>query len=172
MTELPPEPPASKLKGCLTIVAFFAAFFTIVPFVMDGRLKEVFFPYDEQQLKMTLADARVTDITRSRQQYTYYLDDNELESYNFNGYVHTTPALRKDMNDTLGYDPSDLGHYLRRNDRLTKAANSPLVTVQRGSIVTHWIMYSATPESKAPPPKKYVVMDGDTVMVHELSELF
>ncbi|WP_457069230.1 hypothetical protein [Hymenobacter sp. UYAg731] len=138
---------------------------------LDWAWQEYFVDH-ERDLKLALADARVTNITRSRQQYMYYLDDNELESYDFNGFVHTNPALRQDMSDTLGYDPSDLGHYLRRNDRLTKAANSPLVTVHRGSIVTHWILYSATPESKVPPPKKYVVMDGDTILVHELSELF
>lgn len=162
----------SKLKGCLTLFALFAAFFTIVPFVMSGGLTAFFFPYNERQLKMVLADARVTDISESRRQFTYYLDGNETDSYNFNSYVSANPALRKQVNDSLGLDLQDLGHYLRRGDRLTKAANSPLLTVQRGSIVTRWILYSATPEGQLPPPKKYIIVDGDTVIEHELSELF
>ncbi|WP_345055780.1 hypothetical protein [Hymenobacter glaciei] len=121
---------------------------------------------------MALADAKVTDVSMNRQYYHYYLNGDIYKQYDFNGYVAADPVDRTGMKDTLGYDPSSLGHYLRRGDRLTKAAKSPLVTVHRGSIVTHWILYSATPESKVPPPKKYVVMDGDTVMVHELSDLF
>jgi hypothetical protein len=171
MAETPPEPPTSKLRGCLTLVAFFVAFFIIGPFIMWGGLTEFFFPYKEGQLKMVLADARVTAISENRRQYTYYLD-NETEDYNFNGYVSANPALRKQVDDSLGLDPFDLGHYLRLQDRLTKAANSPLLTVQRGPVVTHWILYAATPEAKLPPPKRYVVIDGDTVIEHELSELF
>jgi hypothetical protein len=167
-----PQPPPSKLKGCLALVGFFAAFFTVVPFIMGGGLGELFFPHEERQLKLVLADARVTAISENRQQYTYYLDNNELESYNFNAYVSANPALRKQVDDSLGLDRFDLGHYLRLQDRLTKAANSPLLMVQRGPVVTHWILYSATPESKLPPPKKYTIIDGDTVLIHDFSELF
>ena len=150
------------MKGCLAIVALYTGFFTIVPFVMSGGLKEFFFPYNEEQLKMALADARVTEVSESRRQYTYYLDDDDTEDYSFNSYVHAEPALRKDMNDTLGYDTSDLGHYLRLGDRLTKAANSPLVTVRRGSFVTHWILYSATPEGQRPTPKRPFITHVDS----------
>lgn len=167
-----PQPPTSQLKGCLTLVAFCAVFFLIMPFILGGGLRELFFPDEEQQLQLVLADARVTAISENRRQYTYYLDDNETESYNFNGYVSANPALRKPVDDSLGLDLSDLGHYLRLADRLTKAANSPLLTVQRGPLLTHWILYAATPEGKLPPPKKYIIVAGDTVVEHELSELF
>jgi hypothetical protein len=172
MAEIPPATPTSKRKGCFTLVAFCAVFFLLLPFILEGGLTEFFFPYEEQQLKMALADARVTAISENRRQYTYYLDDNETEDYNFNGYVSANPALRKQVDDSLGLDPFDLGHYLRLQDRLTKAANSPLLTVQRGPLVTHWILYAATPEAKLPPPKKYIIVAGDTVIEHELSELF
>jgi hypothetical protein len=168
----PPKPHTSKLKGCLNLIVFLITFFVIIPFILWGGLKEYFFPYEEEQLKMVLADAQITAISENRQQYTYYLDDNDMEPYNFNGYVSTNPALRKQVDDSLGLDLFDLGHYLHLHDHLTKAANSPLVTVRRGSLVTHWILYSATPESKLPPPKKYTIIDGDTVLIHELSELF
>ena len=68
----------SKLKGCLAIVGFFVAFFTIVPYIAGGGLRELLFPYEKEQLKLVLANARVTDASKSRQQYTYYLDGNEL----------------------------------------------------------------------------------------------
>lgn len=172
MTETPPETPHSKRKGCLALVAFWAVFFLVMPFILGGGLQEFFFPYEEQQLKLVLADARVTAISENRRQYTYYLDGNELQRYNFNAYVSANPALRKQVDDSLGLDLFDLGHYLRLNDRLSKAANSPLLAVQRGSLVTHWILYAATPEGKRPPLKKYIILDGDTVVEHELSELF
>ena len=172
MAQTPSQPPPSKLKGCLTLAAFFAAFFLLVYLIMGGGLQEFFFPYEEQQLKLGLAAARVTAISENRQQYTYYLDNNETQAYNFNGYVSANPALRKQVDDSLGLDRFDLGHYLRLQDRLTKAANSPLLSVQRGPLVTHWILFSATPEGKLPPPKNYAILDGDTVLLHELSELF
>jgi hypothetical protein len=154
MAQTSSAPPTSKLKGCLTLIAFFVTFFILAPFILWGGLREFFFPYEEQQLKMVLTDARVTAISENRRQYTYYLDDNETENYNFNGYVSANPALRKQVDDSLGLDLFDLGHYLRLHDRLNKAANSPLLMVQRGPLVTHWILYSATSEGKLPPPKK------------------
>lgn len=172
MAEPAPAPPPSKLKGCLTLIAFCAVFFLLVPFVLTGGLQEFFFPNKERQLQLVLANARVTAISENRRQYTYYLDDNETEPYNFNGYVSANPALRKPVDDSLGVDLFDLGHYLRLDDRLTKAAQSPWLTVQRGPLVTHWILYAATPEGQLPPPKKYIIIDGDTVVEHELSELF
>jgi hypothetical protein len=137
-----------------------------------GGLREFFFPYEEQQLGMVLADARVTAISENRRNYTFYLDGSETERYNFNSYVSANPALRQAVDETLGLDPSDLAHYLRRNDRLTKAANSPLLTVRRGATLTRWILYSATPKGKLPPPKEYIILTGDTVLLHKLSELF
>ena len=154
----------SKLKGCLTLFTLFAVFFTVVPFIMGGGLTEFLFPFNERQLKMVLADARVTDILESRRYYTHCLDGNEAETYNFNTYVSANPALRKKMDDSMDYDDSDLAHYLRRGDLLTKAANSPLLTVRRGTITTHWILYSATPEGKVPTPERPFITHGDTAI--------
>ncbi|MBO2009804.1 hypothetical protein [Hymenobacter negativus] len=162
--EVPPAPPVSRKKNILAILAFLAAFYTIVPFLLGGGLAGLL-PPSTEDFDMALTDAEVTDVSMNRQQYTYQLDGNDYKHYNFNAFDAANPADRTGMSDELGYDPSDLGHYLHRGDRLTKAANSPLLTVRRGTIVTHWILYSATPESKLPPPKKVFMLDGDTVVI-------
>jgi hypothetical protein len=165
MTEAPPGPPVSRWKNVLSIMAFLAVFYTVVPFIFGGALAR-FFPPSTEDIDMALTDAKVTDVSMNRQQYTYQLDDNVYKHYNFNAFVRADPTIRRGMSDTLGYDPSDLGHYLRRGDRLTKAAHSPLLTVRRGVHVSHWLHYSATPESKLPPPKKIAILQGgDTVVI-------
>ena len=164
MADAPPDPPVSRKKNILAIVAFFAAFYTIVPFLFGGGLASLL-PPSTEDFDMALADAKVTDVSMNRQQYYYSLDGDLLQNYSFNAYAAADPAARTGMSGDLGYDPSDLGHYLRLGDRLTKAAGSPQLTVHRGSIVTNWILYSATPESKLPPPKKIFMLDGDTVVI-------
>lgn len=162
MTEAPPNPPISRKKQLLKILAFLAVFYTVVPFLAGGGLA-CFFPPSTKDFDRALADARVTDVSMNRQQYSYQLDEDIYQTYNFNAFVAADSTARTGMNDTLGYDPSDLGHYLRLGDRLTKAAHSPLLTVRRGAVVTHWILYSFTPESQLPPPRKVFILDGDTV---------
>jgi hypothetical protein len=125
-----------------------------------GGLREFFFPYEEQQLGMVLADARVTAISENRRNYTFYLDGSETERYNFNSYVSANPALRQAVDETLGLDPSDLAHYMRRNDRLTKAANSPLLTVRRypdalDPVLGHAQRQAAAPERIYHPNWRY-----------------
>jgi len=164
MAEMTPDQPVSRRKNFLAIGAFLVGFYTIVPFLLGGGLSQ-FLPPSTEDLEMALADATVTAVSMNRQQYTYQLDDNVYKHYNFNAFEAANPSDRTGMSDELGYDPSDLGHYLRRGDRLTKAANSPHLTVRRGSITTHWILYSATPESKLPPPQKAFILDGDTVII-------
>ena len=164
MAETPPDPPVSKWKNFLAIAAFLAAFYTIVPFLLGGGLAGLL-PPSTEDFDMALIDAKVTASEMNRQQYTYQLDDNIYKHYNFNAFDAANPADRTGMSDRLGYDPSDLGHYLRRGDRLTKAAHSPHLKVRRGAIVTHWILYSATPESNLPPPKKFFMLDGDTIVI-------
>lgn len=164
MDKTPPEPPVSRKKNVLKIVAFLAAFYTIVPFLMGGGLASLL-PPSTEDFDMALTDIKVTDVSMNRQQYTYQLGDNIYKHYDFNSFKAAARAARKGMNDTLGYDPSDLGHYLRLGDRLTKAAHSPLLTVHRGSIVTHWILYSATPDSKPPLPKRPFITHGDTSII-------
>lgn len=165
MTEAPPAPPASRWKNLLKLLSFLAVFFAVVPFLLGGGLAR-WLPPSTEDLDLALADARVTDVSMNRQQYTYQLDGNVYQHYNFNAFVRADPAARRGMSDTLGYDPSDLGHYLRLGDRLRKAAHSPQLTVRRGARVSHWLHYSATPESTLLPPKKTAILQGgDTVVI-------
>ena len=153
MAESPPAPRLSKKKYFLILAGIMAVFYTVAPYLLGGVLSVVY-PTTDVELETALHDANITDVWMNRQYYLYYLDGDTWRMHDFNGFVPADSAARTGMNSDLGYDPSSLAHYLRRDDRLTKAANSPLLTVRRGAIVTHWIMYSATPESKVPLPKK------------------
>lgn len=151
MTQAPADPPVSRWKHALRMLAFLALFYGVAWCLLGDGLAR-FFPPSSEAIDMALADALVTDVEMNRQQYTYQLNHNVYKHYNFNAFAAADPAARKGMNDTLGYDPSDLGHYLHRGDRLTKAAHSPLLTVRRGLIVTRWLHYSAIPDDTPAPP--------------------
>ena len=75
--------------------------------------------------------------------------------------MHAEPARREEMDPGLSYNPSDLDHYLRQGDRLTKAANSPLIMVHRGSIVTHWVLACILPEDDSPVKMWPFLMPGN-----------
>ena len=159
MPEAPLGPPVSQWKNVLRIAAFLAVFYAVVPFLFGGGLARLL-PASTEDIAMALTDAEVTDVAMNRQQYTYQLNGNVYKHYNFNAFVRAAPAARRGMSDTLGYDPSDLGHYLRLGDRLTKAAHSAQLTVRRGTHLTYWLHYSATPESGLPPPRKAAPLQG------------
>ena len=164
MAKTPPAPTVSKKKYFLVLFAIMVVFYTVAPHLLGGVLSVVY-PTTDVELDTPLADARVTDIWRNRQLRLFYLNGDTWRMHDFNGFTPADPAARTGMNDTLGYDPSGLGHYLRVGDRLTKAAHTPQLTVRRGADVTHWILYSATPESKLPPPQRISVIDGDTMVL-------
>ena len=168
MTEPTPAPvPAttvSKKKYFLVVAGMMAVFYTVAPYLLGGVLSLVFPIYDAD-LDMALADAKVTDSERNRQQYNYQLDGNVYKHYYFDAFVAADSTDRRGMNDTLGYDASDLGHYLRRGDRISKAAGSPHLKVRRGPVVTHRLLYSFTPEGKLPPPKETPLFEEDTVVI-------
>ena len=160
MTQPADDAPVSKWKNFLAIAAFFAAFYTIVPFLLGGGLTS-WLPPSTEDFDMALTDAKVTDFEMNRQQYNYQLDENIYKHYYFNAFVSADSAARTGMDSDLGYDPSDLGHYLRRGDRLTKAAHSPELTTRRGSTTTHWILYAFTPEGMRPSPEKPPVWEDE-----------
>jgi hypothetical protein len=165
MTEAPPDPPISKKKYFLVVFAIMAVFFTVAPYLL-GAVLSVIYPTTDVDLDLTLRNAEVTDVWRNRQLHLHYLDGNSWRMHDFNAFVPADSAARTGMNDTLGYDPSSLAHYLRRGDRLTKAAGSPRLTVRRGAATTQWILYSFTPESRLPEPKRISVIDGDTMVLN------
>jgi hypothetical protein len=165
MTEPPVAPTLSKKKYFLVLAGIMVVFYTVAPYLLGGVLSVVY-PTTDVNLELVLHDAEVTDVWHNRQLYLYYLDGATWQMHDFNSFVPADSAVRTGMDSDLGYDPSSLGHYLRRGDRLTKAANSPLLTVRRGPITTRWILYAFTPEAKLPPPVKIAILPGgDTVVI-------
>ena len=148
MAETPPNPSISEWIGSRIMLFLFLFIFVIAP------LYNTFFPPSDDELKLVLTEAKVTDVSETNRHFSYHLDDNELEEYNFRSFVAADPAARKGYDEDVGWDSSDLSHYLRLGDRLTKAGGSPQLTVRRGPVVSHWILDSAIPESQQSPPKK------------------
>ena len=160
MAENPLAPPGSDRIGSLLMLTLFLLIFVI------GPVYNTFLAPPNDDLHLVLADAKVTDVSETNRHFSYHLDGNELEEYNFRSFVAANPAARKGYNEDVGWDSSDLSHYLRLGDRLTKAANSPLLTVRRGDSVTHWLHYSAIPESKVAASKEAAGMaDADSVRI-------
>lgn len=136
------QPDKWKILLLLLVLAVGGA---VVTFRFFQTVADSFNPNYEYDTPLT---AWVTAVAMNRQQYQYYLAGSATGWTNFNQYVAANPANRRGMSDTLGYDPSDLGHYLHKGDSLTKAAHSPILVVHRGRQVTRWILYSYTKEGK------------------------
>lgn len=163
MTDLPASP-LSKKKYFLVLFAFLAVFYTVAPYVLGGILS-VIYPTTDVEISTALVDAKITDVWMNRQYYLYYLNGDNWRMHDFNGFVAANPAARTGKNRDIGWDPSDLAHYLTRGDRITKAANSPRLAVRRGAVITHWIMSSATPESQVPAPEPPFIANDDSVVI-------
>ena len=165
MTEPTPAPTISKKKYFLVLASIMVVFFTVAPYLL-GAVLSVVYPTSDVDLELALHDAEVTKVWRNRQLFLHYLDGAVWHMHDFNGFVPADPAARTDMDSDLGYNPSVLARYLRPGDRLTKTAGAPQLTVRRGPVVTQWILYSATPESKLPPPVKIAILpEGDTIVI-------
>jgi hypothetical protein len=157
MANTPPAPTGASSPGSWLMVALFLLLFVVSP------IYHAFFSSPENELDLVLTNAKVTDVSETNRHFSYHLDGQDQPEYNFREFVAADPAARKGYDEDVGWDSSDLSHYLRLGDRLSKTAHSPLLTVRRGAVVTHWLHYSATPESKMPPPRKIFILDGDTV---------
>ena len=164
MPEALPDQPISKKKYFLVLFVIMAVFLTVAPYLL-GAVFSVVYPTTDVALDTPLADAQVTDVWRNRQQCLYYLDGSAWWMNDFSSFVPADPAGRTGMDDAPGYDYSSLAHHLRRGDRLIKAANSPLLTVRRGAIITHWILFSATPEGKVSAPERSFITNEDSVVI-------
>jgi hypothetical protein len=166
MAEESTSAPISKKKYFLVLASIMAVFYTVAPTLLGGVLSIVY-PTKDVGLEMPLT-GRVTNVWMNRQYYLYYLNGDRWVMHDFNAYVAADSADRRGMNDTLGYDPSSLAHYLRKGDYLIKAANSPTITVLRGRDTTRWILYKFTPEGQQPqlPQRRVVVVEGDTLELH------
>ena len=143
------------------MLALFLLIFVAAP------VYNIFFPQSDNGLQLALTDAKVTTVSETNRRLSYHLDGNELEEYNFRDFVGADPAARTGYDEDVGWDSSDLSHYLRQGDRLSKAANSPNLTVRRGTTITHWVLDAFTPESKRPLPAKPPVAESpDSVYLH------
>ena len=165
MADLPPYTVAEKWRSFA--LAFCIGVFLLVAMATLSWAWQEYFVDREQDLKMALVDARVTAVSETNRRFSYQLDGNELEEYNFRSFVAANPAARTGYDEDVGWDSSDLSHYLRQGDRLSKAANSPRLTVRRGTVITHWLLDASTSESKRPPPAKPPAMESpDSIGVH------
>ena len=85
----------------------------------------------------TAVQGRITGSRVNRQYHLYYLDGNTEQDYDFNAFTQPlTPAqqqITEDEQHTLG-----LGQRLETGDIVSKAANSTVLTVQRGDSTSRW----------------------------------
>ena len=85
----------------------------------------------------TAVHGRITGSEVSRQYHLYYLDGNTEQKYDFNAFGQPLTPAQELMNEgkrnMLG-----LGQRLEPGDLVSKAANSTLLTVQRGDSISRW----------------------------------
>lgn len=85
----------------------------------------------------TAVQGRITGSRVNRQYHLHYLDGNTEQDYDFNAFTQPlTPAqqqITEDEQHTLG-----LGQRLEMGDIVSKAANSTVLTVQRGDSTSRW----------------------------------
>jgi hypothetical protein len=91
----------------------------------------------------TAVHGRITGSRVNRQYHLYYLDGNTGQDYDFNAFTQPlTPAqqqLDEEEQHTLG-----LGQQLEPGDIVSKAANSNVLTVQRGDSTSRWFCSTKT----------------------------
>jgi hypothetical protein len=130
-----------NFKVGLLLFALVIAFFLIAPHIPH---------YTQAFAKPLLAveyatalQGRITDSEVSRQHYLYYLDNNTKQRYDFNAFIQPLTPAQKQM-DEVEQNTLGLGQRLRKGDIVSKAANSTLLTVQRGDSTSRW--FCATPQ--------------------------
>ncbi|RZL07010.1 MAG: hypothetical protein EOO62_17810 [Hymenobacter sp.] len=127
-----------SLKDILRLVALLAAFYFLAPYLLSGINRLFINPIVEVSYP-TAVDGHVTASSMNRQYFLYTLDGDTKTSYDSNVFVpatassHTGNLSQEEVNRLI------LGTQLRVGDYITKAANSTSLTVQRGTVTTHWI---------------------------------
>jgi hypothetical protein len=80
---------------------------------------------------------RVTGSRVNRQHHLYYLNGDTKRDYDFNAFTQPLTPAQQQMDEeaqhTLG-----LGQQLETGDSISKAANSTVLTVQRGDSISRW----------------------------------
>jgi hypothetical protein len=91
----------------------------------------------------TAVQGRITGSEVSRQYHLYYLDGNTEQRYDFNAFTQPLTPAQKLMNEGRR-DMLGLGQRLEPGDIVSKAANSTVLTVQRGDSTSRWFCSTKT----------------------------
>lgn len=127
-----------SFKDILKLLALAVVFFAVAPYLLNSfnRLR---YPTTTNVAYATPLQGHVTGSRTNRQYTLNYLDNNDKQPYDFNGFVPDSVAP-----DMVGLSQDDknrlmLGAHLRKGDYVSKEANSTRLTVQRGGTTTHWV---------------------------------
>ncbi len=127
-----------SFKDVLKLLALAAVFFAVAPYLLNG-INRLRYPGTTYVSYATALAGHISGGRTNRQYTLNYLDDNEKQYYDFNGFVPDSVAP-----EMVGLSQDDknrlmLGAHLRQGDYVSKAANSTKLTVQRGNSITHWV---------------------------------
>ena len=127
---------AHRLIAILSIICFILLFLFVTK-----RKPYKFINYADA------VQGRVTSVEIERQSHLYYLDHNTKLWYSFNEFMPPLLAGRRRRQLSQEEDfASNLGQKLRVGDYVSKQANSPLLTVQRGEKTSRW--FCSTPNGE------------------------
>jgi hypothetical protein len=131
---------SDRLKAILFIIGIMLLFYTIVPYLVGGRVATSLGTFK----LIEYADAiqgRITGVEIERQYHTYYLDNNTERKYSFNAFDQPLTLAQQQ----LGLKSIDLhlGLRLKVGDYVSKQPNSTVITVQRGDSTSRW--FCSTP---------------------------
>jgi hypothetical protein len=132
---------SDRLKAILFIIGIMLLFYTIVPYLVGGRVATSLGTFKLIEYSDAI-QGRITGVEIERQYHTYYLDNNTERKYSFNAFDQPlTPAQQQ-----LGLKSIDLhlGLRLKVGDYVSKQPNSTVITVQRGDSTSRW--FCSTPE--------------------------
>ena len=124
-----------NLKIGLLLLAIVILFFIIAPHV--PHYTQLFAKPRILVRYATAVQGRITGSEVSRQYHLYYLDGNTEQRYDFNAFTQPLTPAQKLMNEGRR-DMLGLGQRLEPGDIVSKAANSTVLTVQRGDSTSRW----------------------------------
>ena len=126
-------------KDILKLAVIAVAFYFAAPYLLRAVFAIFHKPVVDVGYSTPVA-GHITGFYMNRQYYLYYLDGNEKTQYDFNAFgqaLVSAEAHKKGLTQEE-LDGPGLGAYLKKGDRVSKAANSTELTVQRGDSLSHW----------------------------------
>ena len=124
-------------KDWLKIVAVFAAFYLVAPYLLKLR----FWLFNRSRIEVSYATAvsgQITSNEMNRQYYLYYLNGNTETSYDFNAFVPDSASTRTGKLTQEEVNGLILGTQLQKGDYIDKRANETNLSVRRGDNTTQW----------------------------------